>query len=240
MKRPLILLTLAVSTALSVSVRALDSLVVAKFNDYLAALRVQVGIPGLSVAIVTATDVAWETQYGLADVDRNIAVLPTTRFHADGLTQTLVASLALRCDESGFISLNDPVSKYVPSSPDASSTLRMLLTHTSMGPGGLTFSYRLDRLGPLAPALADCTESSFRTGVAALLDRLGMADSVPGPDAATLAPGTDGLAASAIQRYAGSMGQLAVPYTVDSSRRPSAGTYPAQTLMPSAGLVTTA
>ena len=240
MKRPLVFLTLAVSALLSISVRAADSLVIARFSDYLDALRVQVGIPGLAATIVSATDITWENGFGVADVDRNIHVQPTTRFQADGLTQTVVASLALRCHESGFISLDDPVSKYAPSSADGASTLRMLLTHTSLGPGGLTFAYRLDRLAPLAPALAECTDSSFRFGIAALLDRMGMADSVPGGDAGSLPAGTDGLPAATIQRYADSMSQLAVGYTVDANRRPSAAGNGSRTLTPSGGLVVTA
>ncbi len=240
MKRPIVFLTLAVSAALAVSVHAADNLVLAKFSDYLDALRTQTGIPGLAATIVSATDIVWENAFGLADVDRNVAVGSTTAFHVDGLMQTVAASLALRCDESGFISLNDRVSKYAPTSPDAAATLRMLLTHTSDGPGGLTFAYRPGRLAPMAPALAVCTDNSFRGGIAALLDRMGMADSVPGPDAASLAPGTDGLSAASIQRYEAALRRLAVPYAVDGNKRATASTYAATTLTPYAGLVTTA
>ena len=231
MKRPLWSITLAAAAVLSVSVRAADNLVIARFSDYLDALRTQTGIPGLAATIVSATDVAWEGNFGVADAAHNVAVVPTTAFQVDGLTQTLVAALALRCDESGFVSLSDPVSKYVPGSADGSSTLRMLLTHTSLGPGGLTFAYRLDRLAPMANAIAACTELSFRAGIAALLDRMGMADSVPG---------ADGFSAATIQRYAGVTGRLAVPYTVDASHRASPSSYATRTLTPSAGLISTA
>lgn len=240
MKRPRVFFTLAISAVLAVSVRAADSLILARFSDYLEALRAQTGIPGLAATIVSSTDVAWESYRGVADANRNIAVQPTTAFQVDGLTQTLVASLALRCDESGYISLNDPASKYAPSSPDGALTLRMLLTHTSPGAGGLTFAYRLDRLAPMAAALARCTDSSYRSGMAALLDRMGMADSVPGADAATIAPGTDGFSAATIQRYAGVVGRLAIPYTVDGKGHATPSTYPTPTLTASGGLVTTA
>jgi len=240
MKRPLVFLTLAAAVVLAVSVRAVDSLVITRFSDYLDAFRIQAGIPGLEAVLVSSTDVAWRNGFGLANVERNIGMRPDTPMQIDGITQTLVAALALRCDESGFISLNDPASKYMPTSADGASTLRMLLTHTSAGPGGLTFAYRLDRLAPLAPAISACTESSFRASMAGLLDRLGMSSSVPGPDAASLSAGTDGFSAATIQRYGDTLGQLAVPYTVDSSRRPSRATFGATTLTPSSGLVTTA
>jgi CubicO group peptidase (beta-lactamase class C family) len=241
MKRPFGFLTLATSAVLaaSVSVRAADNLLLTRFADYLDALRTQAGIPGLAAVMVSSNDVGWESYFGAADIGRNLPIQPTTAFHVDGLTQTVVASLALRCDESSFISLNNPARTYDPTFADASSTLRMLLTHTSLGPGGLTFAYRLDRLAPMAPALSACTASSFRNGIASLLDRFAMADSVPGPDAPTLASGTDGLSATAITRYAGVMARLATPYAVDGSKRATASTHPASTLTPSAGLVTT-
>lgn len=240
MKRPFLFLTLAASVVLAASVRAVDSITITRFSDYLNALRIQAGIPGLAAVLVSSTDVVWQNGFGVANVAKNIAMRADTPIHVDGLTQTLVAALALRCDESGFISLNDRVAKYVPTSPDAASTLRMLLTHTSLGAGGLTFAYRLDRLAPLSSAISACTESSFRASVAGLMDRMGMSASVPGPDAATLSPGTEGFSAATIQRYADTLTRLAVPYSVDSNRRPSPASYSAGTLTPSAGLVTTA
>lgn len=240
MKRPFWLLTLATCAVLAVSVRASDNLVIAKFSDYLDALRIQTGIPGLAAAIVSSTDLAWDKYFGVSDIERNVSVLPTTAFEVDGLTQTLVASLAMRCDESGWISLDDPASKYAPGGADPTATLRMLFTHTSVGPGGLSFAYRLDRLGPTGPAVGVCTDSSFRWGIAALLTRIGMSDTVPGLDTARLSPGTEGFDATALQRYAGVVSRLAVPYSVDGSRRAAASAYAATTLTPAGGLITTA
>lgn len=239
MKRPPVLLTLAASAVLGVSVRAADNLVISRFSDYLDALRIQTGIPGLEAVLVSSTDIAWKNGFGAANVERNIAMRVDTPIEVDGLTQIVTAALALRCDESGLISLNDPVSKYDPGSADRASTLRMLLTHTSMGAGGLTFAYRPDRLGPIATATSLCTDSPFRVGIAGLLDRMGMAASVPGVDAASASPG-DGLSAASIQRYADTVSQMAVPYTVDANRRATAASYATRLLTPSAGLVTTA
>lgn len=236
MKRPFVFLTLAVCAMLAVSIRAAD-LVTDRFSAYLDALRIQTGIPGLAATIVSGSDTQWESGFGQQDVDHNIATRPDTPFEVDGLTQTLMASLALRCDESGWISLDDPVAKYAPISPYATSTLRMLITHTSLGAGGLVFSYNLPRLAPMAAALSVCTGLSYRASVAGLLDRLGMADSVPGVDAATSAAAAD-FPSSTIQRYAGVVTRLAVPYTV-SGGHATASTYAAPTLTPSSGLVTT-
>jgi len=237
MKRPFVFITLAVSVTLAVSIRA-DDLVTDRFSAYLEALRVQTGIPGLAATIVSGADTQWEGAFGQLDVEHSIATRPDTPFEIDGLTQTVMASLALRCDESGFISLDDRVAKYAPTSPDAASTLRMLLTHTSLGPGGLVFSYNLSRLAPMAAALSVCTEASYRASIAGLLDRLGMADSVPGLDATSGAGAADGISSAEIQRYSGVLGRLAVPYTV-SGGRATASTYAAPTITASSGLVTT-
>jgi CubicO group peptidase (beta-lactamase class C family) len=239
MKHRLLIATLISSLPLVAPVRAADNLVLTRFHDYLDSLRVQTGIPGLAATIVSATDVSWEGVYGYQDVSRHIAVTGNTTFEIDGLTQYFVASLALRCHDSGWISIDDLVAKYEPSSPDAGATLRMLMTHTSMGPNGLVFAYRLDRLAPMASATSVCTNSSFRYGMSEFLHRMGMLDSVPGSDTAGLAPGTEEFDGETLSRYAGLVANLAVPYAVDASGKSSASVYRASTLTPSSGMIST-
>jgi CubicO group peptidase (beta-lactamase class C family) len=234
---PLLLLATALALSGVAFVHA-DDLVQSRFAEYLDALRVQAGIPGLAAAIVGPSSVAWEGALGQQDVDRNIATRMDTPFELDGTTQAFVASLAVRCASDGWLSLDDKVSKYAPNSPDAAATIGQLLTHTTAGPNGLTFSYRPDRLGPVAAAVAGCTDSSFRWGVAALFDRLAMASSVPGADVVKLTPGTEAFTASALQRYSGILGRLATPYAV-SGGRATASSYVANTLTPASGLIST-
>jgi CubicO group peptidase (beta-lactamase class C family) len=223
-----------------VLLHAADDLVLSRFGDYLDSLRVQAGIPGLAATIVGSTTVTWERAFGQQDVERNIPARQDTPFHLDGLTQIVVASLALRCAEDGWLSLDDRVGAFDPTSPDASATLRQLLSHTTDGPDGLSFSYRPDRLAPLAAAVSSCTDSSFRRGVAGLLDRMAMVDSVPGADVARIAPGSEEFDAPMLERYLGVLGRLAVPYAVDAKRRPSPSRYVATTLTPASGLIATA
>jgi CubicO group peptidase (beta-lactamase class C family) len=237
MRRTRLILTMALVVSLGARLGA-DDLVLARFADYLESLRAQVGIPGLAATVVGPADVMWERAFGLQDVDQNVRARTDTPFHLDGLTQLVVAALLLRCDESGWIHLDDSVGRYAPGSPDAGATLRQLLTHTTAGPNGLTFSYRLDRLAPLAAAVSACTDSSFRSGVAGLLDRMAMIESVPGPDVVQLAPPADGLA-GAIPRYAAVLGRLATPYSVDSRARATPSRYAATTLTPRGGLIST-
>src|SRR3954469_12891190 len=140
MRRPHPLL-LAMTLALSVVAipHAADDFVLTRFSDYLDALRVQAGIPGMAAAIVGPADVSWEGAFGRQDLERNLPTLPITPFQLDGTTQAVVASLALRCASDGLISLDAPTARIAPASPDGNATVRQLLTHTSTGPRGLTF-----------------------------------------------------------------------------------------------------
>ena len=159
MRRSLLSLTIALALWAGAYVHAADDFLFSRFNDYLDALRIQAGVPGLSAAIVGLDAVNWEGSFGRQNVERNIAVRTDTPFQLDGATQAIAASLAIRCAADGWLHLDDPVSTFAPSSPDANSTIGQVLTHTIAGANGLTFSYRLDRLAPVAPAISGCTDS---------------------------------------------------------------------------------
>jgi CubicO group peptidase (beta-lactamase class C family) len=232
------LLTIALLLSACAVVHA-DDFVLSRFGEYLDALRVQAGIPGLAAAIVGPGDVVWERTFGQQNVERNIATRVDTPFQLDGTTQTIVGSLAIRCAADGWLSLDDPVSRYAPASPDAQSTLRQLLTHTTAGPNGLTFAYRPERLAPIAAAIGECTDSTFRWGTANLVERIAMMDTVPGMDVAQLTAPAERFTAVTLQRYRDVLARLATPYTVNADNRASASAYVAQTLTPGSGLVST-
>ena len=235
-RRPL--LTMALSLSACAAVLAADDFVLGRFGEYLDALRIQAGIPGMAAAIVGPVSVNWDTAFGLQDVERNVATRTDTPFQLDGTTQTIVASLAMRCAADGWLSLDDPAGKFDHSSPDANATLRQLLTHTSGGANGLTFAYRPDRMAPVAAAVASCTDSTFRWGVANLVDRFAMIDSVPGSDVAQLTAPAERFTVAALQRYRDALARLATPYAVDArGRTPS--TYVARTLTPASGFIST-
>lgn len=240
MRRCLLILAIgALLLALRVPVRA-DSFVHDLFEQYADSLRRQASIPGMATAIVTPEGGLFESAYGYQDVERAVLARADTPFQTDGLTQVVTAELLLRCAEENRLNIDAPVGGFDHDSPEATATVRQLLTHTSPGPAGLIFSYRPDRLAPLAIVSKGCTKDSFRETVANLLDRFAMRDSVPGPDAATLAPEPRGVfVAETIDRYQRVLSRLAVPYAVDRRGRPSHSQYAATTLTPSAGLVST-
>jgi CubicO group peptidase (beta-lactamase class C family) len=236
---PLLLVAMALSLSVSALVHAADDFLLSRFSEYLESLRTQAGIPGLAAAIVGPANVNWEGAFGQQDVERNIAARADTPFQLDGTTQAIVASLAVRCASDGWLWLDDPVSKFAPSSSDAGATIRQLLTHTTAGVNGLTFSYRPERLAPVAAAIAGCTDSTFRWGMSALFDRMAMIDSVPGSDVVRLTAPAEAFTGSTLQHYSDVLHRLATPYAVDARGRATPSSYAASTLTPASGLIST-
>ena len=230
----------AITISLGVSPRAADNLVLSRFSDYLESLRIQAGIPGLAATIVGTTDTVWERGFGMRDVDRSDPVRPDTPFAVDGLIQPIVASLVLRCDETPWLSMDDPVGKYAPNSPEPAATLRMLMTHSSPGANGLEFSYRMGRLAPMAPTIAACTDASFRSAVAKFLRRMAMIESVPGSDVVDLASGDEGFEQATLDRYAALLARQSVQYAVDGKGHATPSATASPTLTPAGGLLTSA
>jgi CubicO group peptidase (beta-lactamase class C family) len=241
MRRIAVVLGIAASLLVVAPLRAADDLLFARFRDYIDALRAQTGIPGLAVVVVGRSDVLWEHASGLQDVDRSIAARPDTRFQMDGLTQTVTASLILRCAEEGRLSVDDPIGLYKHDAPEPGATIRQLLTHTSGPPDGLSYAYRPERLEPLGAVIRACTGDSYRETVANLFDRLAMTDSVPGADSLSLQPPAEGVpSAAAKARYADTLTQLAPGYAVDRKGHATATARPITPLTPAAGLISTA
>jgi CubicO group peptidase (beta-lactamase class C family) len=237
--RPLLRLTVALSLSVGALVRvhAVDDFLLSRFGEYLDALRTQAGIPGLAAAIVGSSAVTWEGMYGHQDIERNLSVRFDTPFQLDDTTQAIVASLAIHCAAENRLSLDDPVGKFAPASPEAGATIGQLLTHTSGGANNRSFLYRPERLEPIAAAVAACSESTFRAAVANVLEQLVMVDSVPGSDVVRLTPPAEGFSATDLERYGDALRRLATPYSVDKRGRATPSSYVATALTPASGLI---
>jgi CubicO group peptidase (beta-lactamase class C family) len=238
MRRPLLRLTMALTLSAGVFVHAADDFLLSRFSEYLSALRAQAGIPGLAAAIVGSADLTWEGMYGCQDIERNLPVRFDTPFQLDDTTQAIVASLAVRCASEGRLSLDDPIGKFVPTSPDAGATIGELLSHTSGPANNRSFSYRPERLEPVAAAVAACSESTLRAAVAhVIFEKLASIDSVPGSDIVRVVPPAEGFSAADIEKYAAALRRLATPYSVDKRNRTTPSSYVASTLTPASGMI---
>ncbi|MCL4845855.1 MAG: beta-lactamase family protein [Acidobacteria bacterium] len=220
---------------------AAQDFVVARFEQYMEALRQQTGIPGLAAAIVHDGAIVWEKGFGFADVDRGVPAMPDTLFHVGGLTQSFSSVLALQCVEMGRIRLTDPIQPFGVTVPEAGAAVGHILTHTSEGAPGVAFRYSLERIAALTPVVDSCLGRYREILAENILERLAMFDSVPGQDLALglAAVPPDMFNEGMVARYVGALQRLAVPYRVDARGRASASAYPEAGINAAIGLVST-
>jgi len=85
-----------------------------------------------SVFIASKGRIIINAGYGLANREHDVPNTPITKFRIGSITKQFTAMCVLMLEQQGKLSLEDPLSTYVPSFPHASQiTLHHLLTHTS-------------------------------------------------------------------------------------------------------------
>jgi CubicO group peptidase (beta-lactamase class C family) len=90
------------------------------------------GVPSASIAIVQEGKVAYVQAYGAAKIDPYTPATPQMRYSIGSISKQFTAAAILLLAEEGKLSLDDPVSKYVPGLTDGDQiTIRQLLSHTS-------------------------------------------------------------------------------------------------------------
>ena len=94
-------------------------------------------LPGFSIGIIHDQDLIWSKGYGLADVDNKIPATDRTLYRVGSITKTFTATAVMQLVEEGKLSLEDPVSTYLPwftpKEADPSQPIRVwhLLAHTA-------------------------------------------------------------------------------------------------------------
>ena len=216
---------------------AAQTLAFSLFDRYLDSLRVQVGIPGLSAAIVQDGQLVWERGYGFADVETSSPARPDTPYAIGDLTQVFTTLLLGQCAESGRVFRDDPIRRWAPQAPDPPATIRQLLSHT----GGVTgaFKYDLGRFALLTNVVEQCTAEPFRRVVASrILTHSAMIDALPGRDYAALAINEEPMFdAATVQKYADIAQRMAVPYRVDKRGRAGRSDLPSPWINAATGVV---
>ena len=88
--------------------------------------------PGASVIITDDGQTAYSGGRGLADVEARTAISPQTVFRIGSITKQFTAAIILQLVDEGRISLDDPVSRFLPDypQPGAGATVAQLLNHT--------------------------------------------------------------------------------------------------------------
>jgi D-alanyl-D-alanine carboxypeptidase len=90
------------------------------------------GVPSASVAIVRDGRIAYLAAYGNARLAPEKAAAPDMRYSIGSISKQFTASAVLLLAEQGKLSLDDPVSRFLPDLTRAGEvTIRELLSHTS-------------------------------------------------------------------------------------------------------------
>lgn len=103
----------------------------------LEAQRIQLHVPGMSLAVVRDGQVILARGFGKADLESGAEVKPGSLFAIGSATKAFTATLAGMLVGEGKMSWDDPITQYLPefklpirgAAPDAQVTIRDLLSH---------------------------------------------------------------------------------------------------------------
>ena len=102
--------------------------------DSLAESYILSGItPGISVAVAKEGEILIIRGYGQSDVEMGVKVDSETVFGIRSITKQFTAAIIMQLVKTGKISLDDPITKYLPNYPVQGNhvTIHNLLNHTS-------------------------------------------------------------------------------------------------------------
>ena len=141
------LLPLPAAVAVTAAQQTAPAKSAASSQDYSAALaaiekalddrRKELGIPGISLAIVKDDQVIYLKGLGVKDFENKTPVTPDTRFAIGSASKAFTGMLAVLAADDGKLSLDDSPKKFLPyftlRDPDAAAkiTIRDLLSHRS-------------------------------------------------------------------------------------------------------------
>jgi D-alanyl-D-alanine carboxypeptidase len=104
----------------------------ASLQRQLDKLRTELGIPGISAAVLFEDGTMWTGASGLADVAAKRPVTPDTPFAVGSISKTFTAALVVALAAEGRLDLDTSAIAYVPGIRiDPRITVRQLLDHTS-------------------------------------------------------------------------------------------------------------
>ena len=215
------------------------------FERYLESLVQQIGMPGVSAAILQDGVVVRRYNVGYADVDRKIPTRSDTPYPIGGITQAMTGVLHGVCIDRFPLSQFDidrDIRTFVPAFPVANTSVRQVLSHSTDG----RFRYDPIRFTQLTSVVESpqCLNKPFRLAMAAeVLDRIpgGMRRTVPGMDLNRPEgePGRALFDGATVGRYQAVLNELAVPYKIDSRGRATRSEYPSYGLDAASGMVST-
>jgi len=126
-----LVLALLSSSAPARAQRAGDALS-ARVDSIAGAVLASTGVPSATVAVVTHGQLAYAQAFGTARLEPRVAATPDMRYGIGSISKQFTAACVLLLQQDGKLSVDDPVSKYLPGLTRANEvTIRELLSHTS-------------------------------------------------------------------------------------------------------------
>ena len=132
------------------------------------------GSPGCAVGVYQDDKIALTRAYGMANLDHDISLSPSSVFHVASVSKQFTAAAILLLAQDGKLSLDDEVRKHVPELPDFGKpvTIRHLLNHTGgirdqwtlLGLGGWRYSRDLITDADVLSLLSKQKELNFAPG----------------------------------------------------------------------------
>jgi D-alanyl-D-alanine carboxypeptidase len=90
------------------------------------------GVPSASIAIVQDGKITYLQAYGQARLDPSTPARPEMRYSIGSISKQFTAAAVILLAEQGKLSLDDPVSRFVPNLTRGHEvTIRQILSHTS-------------------------------------------------------------------------------------------------------------
>lgn len=92
------------------------------------------GLPGLSIAIIHDNEVIYSRGFGFRDVENGYPATKNTIYGIGSVTKSFTALAIMQLAEKGLVSVDDPISKYIPTNLlplDKAIKIWHLLTHSS-------------------------------------------------------------------------------------------------------------
>src|SRR5690606_32574770 len=89
--------------------------------------------PGAAVAVMREGEIVFKRGYGMANLDHDVPIKPSSVFHAASVSKQFTAAAIHLLALEGRLSLDDDVRRHLPQLPDfgATITLGHLIHHTS-------------------------------------------------------------------------------------------------------------
>jgi CubicO group peptidase (beta-lactamase class C family) len=89
--------------------------------------------PGCALAVLKDGKIVYERGYGMSNLEYNIAITPSSRFHVASISKQFTAAAIQHLALEGKLSLDDDIRKYLPEVPDLGHTITIahLIHHTS-------------------------------------------------------------------------------------------------------------